>query len=72
MNRMMFLLGLLFGFGLLLSGMSNPQKVQDFLDVLGRWDASLAFVMGGAVLVTSFTTAAPSFGPAARKRLSND
>ena len=52
MNRMMFLLGLLFGFGLLLSGMSNPQKVQDFLDVLGRWDASLAFVMGGAVLVT--------------------
>ncbi len=52
MNGIMFLLGLLFGFGLLLSGMSNPQKVQDFLDVFGRWDASLAFVMGGAILVT--------------------
>lgn len=48
----MFLLGILFGMGLLLSGMANPQKVQGFLDIAGNWDASLAFVMGGAVLVT--------------------
>ncbi|RUO98611.1 YeeE/YedE family protein [Hyphomicrobium sp.] len=45
--------GLLFGFGLLLSGMANPAKVLNFLDVAGHWDASLAFVMGGAVLVTA-------------------
>lgn len=44
--------GALFGVGLYLSGMIDPQKVQDFLDVTGRWDPSLAFVMGGAVLVT--------------------
>ncbi|KLT72757.1 hypothetical protein PL75_06680 [Neisseria arctica] len=47
-----FLSGLLFGFGLLLSGMANPQKVQNFLDVFGNWDPSLAFVMTGAVIVT--------------------
>jgi uncharacterized membrane protein YedE/YeeE len=43
--------GLIFGWGLLLSGMTNPAKVQNFLDLFGTWDASLAFVMGGAVLV---------------------
>lgn len=45
--------GLLFGLGLLLSGMTDPGKVQGFLDVTTRWDPSLALVMGGAVLVTS-------------------
>lgn len=46
------LAGLLFGAGLLVSGMANPAKVLNFLDVLGSWDPSLAFVMGGAVLCT--------------------
>ncbi|MBB3809222.1 DUF6691 family protein [Pseudochelatococcus contaminans] len=45
------LLGLLFGVGLIVSGMANPAKVLNFLDVFGTWDPSLAFVMGGAVLV---------------------
>ena len=46
-----FLAGLVFGLGLLLSGMTDPGKVQGFLDLAGAWDPSLAFVMGGAVLV---------------------
>jgi uncharacterized membrane protein YedE/YeeE len=41
--------GLLFGIGLLVSGMVNPAKVLGFLDLAGAWDPSLAFVMGGAV-----------------------
>lgn len=45
-------LGLLFGIGLVVSGMSDPAKVLNFLDLAGTWDPSLAFVMGGAVLVT--------------------
>ena len=45
--------GLLFGTGLILSGMANPKKVQNFLDIFGSWDPSLAFVMGGAILVTA-------------------
>jgi uncharacterized membrane protein YedE/YeeE len=45
--------GLLFGIGLLVSGMTNPLKVLGFLDVLGAWDATLAFVMAGAVAVAS-------------------
>jgi uncharacterized membrane protein YedE/YeeE len=45
-------LGALFGLGLQLSGMTNPNKVQDFLDFGGRWDPSLLLVLGGAVLVT--------------------
>ena len=45
--------GLLFGLGLWVSGMANPAKVLGFLDVAGRWDPSLAFVMGGAVGVTA-------------------
>ncbi|MFK7859516.1 MAG: DUF6691 family protein [Granulosicoccus sp.] len=44
--------GLLFGVGLLVSGMANPAKVLNFLDVLGHWDPSLAFVMAGAVACT--------------------
>ncbi len=45
--------GLIFGLGLVVSGMSNPSKVLNFLDIFGSFDASLLFVMGGAVL-TSF------------------
>ena len=44
-------LGLLFGVGLVVSGMSDPAKVLNFLDLFGTWDPSLAFVMGGAVVV---------------------
>lgn len=44
--------GLMFGFGLALSGMTQPEKVLGFLDVAGNWDASLLFVLGGAVGVT--------------------
>ena len=51
--------GLLFGFGLIVSGMANPEKVLGFLDLAGLWDPSLAFVMGGAILVglVAFTIA---------------
>jgi uncharacterized membrane protein YedE/YeeE len=55
--------GLLFGIGLWLSGMANPRKVLDFLDVAGNWDPSLLLVMGGAVAVTAAT-----FRPLLRKR----
>jgi uncharacterized membrane protein YedE/YeeE len=48
---MAFASGLVFGLGLILSGMANPAKVQGFLDLLGTWDPSLAFVMGGAIAV---------------------
>lgn len=44
--------GLIFGFGLIISGMSDPAKVLNFLDLFGTWDPSLAFVMGGAIAVT--------------------
>lgn len=47
-----FIAGLLFGGGLTVSQMVNPEKVISFLDVTGNWDPSLAFVMGGALLVT--------------------
>ncbi|MFZ5477029.1 MAG: DUF6691 family protein [Myxococcota bacterium] len=45
------LAGVLFGVGLVLSGMTQPAKVVGFLDVAGDWDPSLAFVMGGAIAV---------------------
>lgn len=45
--------GLLFGIGLMISGMANPAKVQGFLDLAGRWDPSLAFVMAGAIVIGS-------------------
>jgi uncharacterized membrane protein YedE/YeeE len=45
------LAGAVFGIGLILSGMANPAKVLGFLDLAGPWDPSLAFVMGGAILV---------------------
>ncbi|MGD8116574.1 DUF6691 family protein [Vibrio sp. TRT 29B02] len=56
MNTLLFRLsalisGLLFGVGMALSGMIEPQKVIGFLDVAGQWDPSLAFVMGGALLI---------------------
>lgn len=49
-----FITGLVFGLGLILSGMTDPSKVLGFLDLAGNWDPSLAFVMGGAILVGSF------------------
>ena len=52
-----FAAGLVFGVGLLLSGMTDPGKVIGFLDLAGSWDPSLAFVMGGAVLVGVFAFA---------------
>jgi uncharacterized membrane protein YedE/YeeE len=52
-----FVVGLLFGLGLLLSGMADPGKVLGFLDLFGAWDPSLAFVMGGAIAVGFFAFA---------------
>ena len=49
-----FAVGLLFGLGLMLSGMTDPGKVIGFLDLFGAWDPSLALVMGGAILVGFF------------------
>jgi len=55
--------GLLFGLGLIVSGMSNPAKVLGFLDLAGAWDPSLALVMGGAIVV-----ALPAFWLARRRQ----
>jgi len=57
-----FIAGLLFGIGLLVSGMANPAKVLGFLDLAGRWDPSLALVMAGAIAVS-----APAFALASRR-----
>jgi uncharacterized protein len=53
MKRSFFALlsGLIFGFGLIASGMTDPAKVKGFLDLFGAWDPSLALVMGGAIAV---------------------
>lgn len=59
------LLGLVFGFGLLLSHMVDPARVAAFLDITGNWNPSLVFVMGAAVIV-----AAPAFAYARRHRKS--
>ncbi|MES1978415.1 MAG: DUF6691 family protein [Pseudomonadota bacterium] len=48
------LAGLVFGLGLIVSGMANPAKVLGFLDLAGPWDPSLALVMGGAIAVGFF------------------
>jgi hypothetical protein len=48
----LYLIGLIFGVGISVSGMANPAKVLNFFDVAGRWDPSLALVMGGALIVT--------------------
>lgn len=64
---MHLLSGLLFGVGLAVSGLINPAKVQNFLDVAGAWDPSLAFTMGAAVITTAigyalvFRRAAPLY-----------
>lgn len=58
------LAGLVFGLGLILSGMANPAKVLGFLDLAGAWDPSLMFVMGGAIGVAFF-----GFAAAARRKL---
>jgi uncharacterized protein len=64
-----FIIGLIFGLGLIVSGMSNPAKVLNFLDFVairsGTWDASLAFVMAGAIAVTfvGFRLALKRFQP---------
>ena len=51
---MALLTGLVFGLGLIISGMTDPAKVIGFLDLAGKWDPSLAFVMAGAILVGLF------------------
>lgn len=56
MNKLLFratslVAGLLFGLGMVVSGMADPAKVIGFLDVAGTWDPSLMFVMGGALAV---------------------
>jgi len=48
-----FLCGLIFGAGLIISGMTQPAKVLGFLDIFGRWDPTLAFVMAGALVLSS-------------------
>jgi uncharacterized membrane protein YedE/YeeE len=51
LNLNAFIVGLLFGLGLIISGMTDPAKVIGFLDLAGAWDPSLAFVMAGAILI---------------------
>ena len=60
-----FAVGLLFGLGLLISGMTDPGKVLGFLDLAGAWDPSLALVMGGAIAVGFF-----AFGSAKKRTTS--
>jgi uncharacterized membrane protein YedE/YeeE len=60
-----FLAGLIFGIGLIVSGMANPAKVLGFLDIFGRWDPSLALVMAGAIAVGAI-----GFALAGRRKLS--
>ena len=63
-----YFIGLIFGVGISVSGMANPAKVLNFFDIAGTWDPSLAFVMGGAVVITSlgyrlvWRRSAPLFG----------
>ena len=52
-NLVALVTGILFGFGLALSEMINPERVLNFLDLLGQWDPTLAFVMGGAIPVSA-------------------
>jgi uncharacterized protein len=65
-----FVSALLFGLGLCVSGLANPAKVQNFLDITGSWDPSLVLTMGAAVLVTgvgyriAFARGMPLFGKA--------
>ena len=65
-----YLIGLIFGVGISISGMANPAKVLNFFDILGHWDPSLIFVMGGALVTTFigyrlvFGRAMPLYAPA--------
>jgi len=59
-----YLIGLIFGVGISISGMANPAKVLNFFDIAGTWDPSLIFVMGGA-LVTTFVGYKIVFGRSA-------
>lgn len=67
-----FIAGVLFGAGVTISGMVNPMKVLNFLDISGAWDATLIFVMGAGLLVTLigyriiFKRNAPMFAPSFR------
>lgn len=67
MNRILsaFLIGSLFGLGIVIAGMANPAKVLNFFDIAGTWDPSLAFVMGGGLAV-AFTGYRLVFGRQAR------
>ena len=61
-NVFALLSGLVFGLGLLASGMTDPMKIKGFLDLFGAWDPSLALVMGGAIAV-----GVPAFALARRR-----
>ena len=63
-NFCAFLAGLVFGLGLIVSGMNNPAKVLAFLDLAGNWDPSLALVMAGSIAVGT-----TGFAVAARRKL---
>ncbi|MEJ6394525.1 DUF6691 family protein [Gymnodinialimonas sp. 2305UL16-5] len=56
-----YVIGLIFGLGISISGMANPAKVLNFFDLFGHWDPSLIFVMGGA-LITTFIGYKLAFG----------
>jgi uncharacterized protein len=70
--------GVLFGAGVTISGMVNPMKVLNFLDIAGAWDATLVFVMGAGLLVTllgyqiAFKRKTPLFAPSFRLPTSQD
>ena len=70
--------GLLFGAGVTISGMVNPMKVLNFMDIFGHWDATLIFVMGAALAVTLmgyqiiFKRTAPLFAASFRLPTSKD
>ena len=70
--------GVLFGAGVTISGMVNPMKILNFLDIFGAWDATLIFVMGAGLLVTLigyqviFRRKAPWFAPSFRLPASQD
>jgi uncharacterized protein len=51
-NLSALLIGMIFGFGIAISGMINPSKVLNFFDLTGMWDPSLMFVIGGALVTT--------------------
>ncbi len=50
---LVYIIGVIFGTGIVISGMANPAKVINFFDVAGSWDPSLAFVMGGALITAA-------------------